>query len=95
MLDALLDALLDADFLLMASTKSASCCALSCSLLTIAYATAAPAAAPRIVPMMALPVIWNPDSELEVETVGFDGFLVTLGAFDRLVVSTTLDGDML
>jgi hypothetical protein len=97
LLGALLDALLEADLLLTASAKSASCWALSCSLFTIAYATAAPAAAPRIVPMRALPVIWNPESELEawevVGTADADVVRITLGARER-GIDPTLDVDM-
>jgi hypothetical protein len=82
LLGVLLDALLEAGFLLIASAKSASCCALSCSLFTIAYATAAPAAAPKIVPMIALPVILNPESKLGAcegaGPAGADVALVTL-----------------
>jgi hypothetical protein len=97
LLGALLDALLEAGLLLIASAKSASCCAPSCSLLTMAYATAAPAAAPRMVPMRALPVIWNPESELETcEVVGAadaDVVLVTLGPWER-GIDPTLEMDM-
>jgi hypothetical protein len=64
----------------------------------MAYATAAPAAAPKIVPMIALPVIWNPESELVVsEVVGaadVDVVLVILGAWERGIDSVTLDVDV-
>jgi hypothetical protein len=64
----------------------------------MAYATAAPAAAPRIVPMIALPVNWNPESELEacevVGTADADVVLVTLGTWERGIDSTMLDVDM-
>jgi hypothetical protein len=72
-------------FASMYALKSDSFFALSCSLLTIAYATAAPAAAPRSVPMI---VFAAPSPASDVVGVacgtaaGSETALATLGAFE-------------
>jgi len=71
-------------FASMYALKSDSFFALSCSLLTMAYATAAPAAAPSSVPMSVFAAP-SPLSEVLVAcgtATGSEILLVTLGAFE-------------
>jgi hypothetical protein len=83
-------------FASMKALKSDSFLALSCSLLTIAYATAAPAAAPRSVPMIffAAP---SPASEAGVAcgtATGSETLLAIDGAFETIdaALEVTSDG---